>query len=282
MSDNGRKARFLLLPMLVLLLSVGPVFCASAVVGSVAGGTNATVGERPLVPNTTLFSGDSLQIKDGSAVVALQRGSLVVFGRETLASLDRDADRVTVALTRGTVSMYHPADGVPVRVKVGQVSILSGNGFKTQGDVAMVNGIVVVTAKEGSLVVEGAGRAVEVKKGKSVAIKNPMGRAPSGQAGAAGGAHIGSSLAVPIALAAVAGVGATFSIITLSKANDANDAASLAATNAASADADAKAATAAANQADADAKAALSAAQAAATAANDACHAVSPADPHCH
>jgi len=77
-------------------------------------------------------------------------------------------------------------------------------------------------------------------------------------------------------------VGATFSIITLSKANDANDSATLAVTNSAAADADAKAATAAATQADADAKAALSAAQAAAIAANDACHQLSPADPHCH
>jgi len=31
---------------------------------------NATVGGQGLLPNTTLFSGDSLQVKDGVAVVA--------------------------------------------------------------------------------------------------------------------------------------------------------------------------------------------------------------------
>jgi len=268
MAGSDRKARFSLFLLLMLMLGVVPLFGAAAVVGSVAGSTNATVGERPLVPHTTLFSGDSLEVKDGTAVIALEKGSLMVLGRETLASFDRATDQVTVLLTKGSVSMYHPADGVALRVKVGQVSILSGNGFKTQGDVAMVNGIVVVTAKEGSLRVEGIGRALEVKKGKTVTITQNAGGAPSGQVGAAGGAASAAShLAVPIVTAAAAGTGAVMTVVTLSKTNSANDTANKTLT------ADAQAA--------ADAAAAQAAAAAAAAAASAACTAVSASDTSC-
>ncbi|MGC9994415.1 MAG: hypothetical protein ABSE79_03775, partial [Terriglobia bacterium] len=60
-------ARFSLYLILLGLVAVAPVFARSAVVGSVAGTMNATVGGQTLLPNTTLFSGDSLQVKDGVA-----------------------------------------------------------------------------------------------------------------------------------------------------------------------------------------------------------------------
>ena len=63
------------------LVSAVPVFAGSALVGLVAGSMNATVGGQTLLPNTTLFSGDSLQVKDGVAVVALGSASRIVFGR---------------------------------------------------------------------------------------------------------------------------------------------------------------------------------------------------------
>lgn len=282
MRKSARRAEFGFLLVLTLMLTAVPMFGAAAVVGSVAGSTNATVGDRTLAPNTTVFSGDSLQVKDGSAVVALEKGSLMVLGRETLASFDRAADQVTISLTRGSVSMYHPAEGVALRVKVGPVSVLSGSGFKTQGDVAMVNGIIVVSAKEGALRVEAPGQSLEVKKGKTVTLKQIAGRAPSGQVGAAGGAAaIGSHLAVPIAVAATAVTGGIFTVVAVNKTSNANDAANTAATTAASAANDAASAQAAANSAATDAAASQAAAAAAAAAASAACKAVSQSDPGC-
>ncbi|MGA2072331.1 MAG: hypothetical protein ABSH52_02410 [Terriglobia bacterium] len=135
-------ARFSLYLILLGLVAVAPVFAGSAVVGSVAGTMNATVGGQTLLPNTTLFSGDSLQVKDGVAVVALGNASRMVFGRDTVASFLRDSDEVTVLLGQGNVSVFHDVSGTPVRMKIGDVSVVPVSGFKTLGEVAMLNGTV--------------------------------------------------------------------------------------------------------------------------------------------
>src|SRR5437763_14895684 len=89
-----------------LLVAVGalPVLAGSAVVGSVAGRLNATLGGKALEPNTTLFSGDRLAVKDGAAVVALGAGSRMAFGREAEATFMRGAERETEQLRARTVS----------------------------------------------------------------------------------------------------------------------------------------------------------------------------------
>jgi hypothetical protein len=107
-----QKLRLSLFALVFVIISALPVFSGSAVVGSVAGSMNATIGGQALLPNTTIFSGDSLQVNDGVAVVAIDNTSRMVFGRETTVSFLRGADEVTVLLGRGNLSMYHPEDGV--------------------------------------------------------------------------------------------------------------------------------------------------------------------------
>src|SRR5713226_7692256 len=113
---SGKTFKLFFSLCVILALGVAPTFAASAVVGSVAGGINATIGGQALVPNTTLFSGDSLRVKDGAAVVAMGMGSRMVFGRETVASFERGTDEVTVLLGQGNVSMYHAEGGTAMRV----------------------------------------------------------------------------------------------------------------------------------------------------------------------
>ena len=60
--------------VLAALLMAAPVYAGSAVIGSVAGSLNATVGGQALLPNTVIFSGDGLQVKVGAAVIALETG----------------------------------------------------------------------------------------------------------------------------------------------------------------------------------------------------------------
>lgn len=74
MSGNNLKVRIGML-MLLAAVAVMPVYAGSAVVGSVAGSKDATVGGQALVPSTTLFSGDSLQVNDGVAVIAMGKGA---------------------------------------------------------------------------------------------------------------------------------------------------------------------------------------------------------------
>ena len=258
-SEKG-KGRVFLLVLLVAMASVS-AFGGSAVVGSVAGSMNATIGGQALLPNTTIFSGDSLTVKDGAAVVAVGPGSRLVFGRETVASFLRETGEVTVLLGQGNVSLYRAAEGVGLRVKVGEVSILPVAGFKTLGEVALLNGVVVVTAKEGKLRVEGSGPAVEVGKGKTITV---LARSPQGGAAGSGGGGAGMSTSTALQLASV-GAGATSTVmsgVAISRAGDARDAA-------AAANGTAAAAVAAAQAAEAAAQAAADAANAAGCALNE-------------
>ena len=256
---KGLTSRALLFVLLLGLASI-PAFAGSAVVGSVAGSMNATVGGQPLLPNSVIFSGDSLKVRDGATVIALASGSRLVFGRETEARFLREGNGVTVLLGEGSVSVYHPEGSAEVRVNANNVSIAPTPGFKTLGEVAMLNGAIMVTSKEGSLRVEGNGSPVEVATGKTITIGSRMARAPRPQGGGQGMGGGGSTaleagaLGAGAAAAILAGIG-------ISRANDARDAANAANATAAKADADAVAA-------DADAKAATDAANAAQATAN--------------
>jgi hypothetical protein len=224
MLRTNLRGRLILLVLLGVMVASVSAFAGSAVIGSVAGSMNATIGGQALMPNTTVFSGDSLQVKDGAAVVAVGQGSRLVFGRETVASFLRDESEVTVLLGQGNVSMYHPSSPMGLRVKVGEISVTPAAGYKTLGEVAMVNGAVVVTTKEGLLRVEGSGPAVEVAKGKTITVQAKAARAPQGGAGA------GVSAATALQVGAVGtGVASTvMSGIAISRAGDAKKAATAA------------------------------------------------------
>ena len=259
MREKSLTSRALLFVLLLGMASI-PAFAGSAVVGSVAGSMNATVGGQPLLPNSVIFSGDSLKVRDGATVIALASGSRLVFGRETEARFLREGNGVTVLLGEGSVSVYHPEGSAEVRVNANNVSIAPAPGFKTLGEVAMLNGAIMVTSKEGLLRVEGNGSPVEVATGKTITIGSRMARAPRPQGGGQGMGGGGSTaleagaLGAGAAAAILAGIG-------ISRANDARDAANAANATAAKADADAVAA-------DADAKAATDAANAAQATAN--------------
>jgi hypothetical protein len=212
---------------------------------------NATIGGQSLLPNTTIFSGDSLQVRDGVAVIAVGNNSRVIFGRDTVASFLRDTNEVTVLLSQGNVSLLHPTDGTPVRLKAGDVSITPAPGFKSLGEVAMLNGSVVVTAKEGTLQVEDRGTTKSVPKGQTIVINPKTAQNKGGGAGWGGG-----SSALEIATLGAAGAAAVLGGVAMSRAGDAKT--------------DAQAATAAANQANSTAASAASAAAAASSAAQQA------------
>jgi len=260
MFSKHSMARFSLYLILLGLVAAMPAFAGSAVVGSVAGSMNATVGGQTLLPNTTLFSGDSLRVNDGVAVVALGSTSRMVFGRDTVASFNRESNEVTVLLGQGNVSVFHDADGMPVRMKIGDVSVAPVSGFKTLGEVAMLNGAVVVTTKDGAMRVDdGNGQVINVAKGKTITV-TPRAKAPQGAGagrccGGSGGDVWG------IAATAAGGAAAILAGVALSRAGNAKD-------NAAAADSAAAAAAAAASGAAAAASAAASEAAAAAAAEN--------------
>jgi hypothetical protein len=220
---NRKLAIFLGFALFVLASSA---FAGSAVIGSVAGSMNATIDGQRLMPKTTIFSGDSLQVKEGAAVVAVGSGSRLVLGRDTMASFLREGTDVTVLLGQGNVSVYQGQAGVSLRVKVGSVTVQPTGEFKTLGEVAMLNGAVVVTAKEGKLRVESNGAAQEVVKGKTVTVAATRpARAPQGGSGSAG---VSGSTAMQVASVAAGATSAVLSGVAMSRAGGAKDAANAA------------------------------------------------------
>lgn len=167
------------------LMSIGCIGLAVATaagnpipVGSLLGSKNAILDGKVPLPHTTLLSGDSLQVNGGLAMVALDQGNRMILGRATEVSFSKDAGRVTVSLTRGTISLYHAEAGTGFQVKAGDATVVPARGFRTMGEIAMVNGLLVVTAKEGALQVEKAGTTREVSKGKTITIVTRAARAP--------------------------------------------------------------------------------------------------------
>ena len=190
------------------------------------------VGGQTLLPNTTLFSGDSLQVKDGVAVVALGSASRMVFGRDTVASFLRDSNEVTVLLGQGKVSVFHAEDALGVRVKVGDVSVVPVSGFRTLGEVATLNGAMVVTTKEGILRVEGNGQVINVAKGKTITV-HPSASAPQ-LSNPPSGRHISGATVWGVAGTGVGGAGLIVAAFAMSRAGTAKDNANSASSAAAS------------------------------------------------
>ncbi|HEV2245540.1 MAG TPA: hypothetical protein VGW37_02705 [Terriglobia bacterium] len=255
MVNRHRLVQFGLAVVAVMAMGVLPALAGSAALGSIAGSRNATLSGEALVPNTTVFSGDKLQVRDGVAVVALDEGNRMVFGRETEASFLREAKDVTVLLNRGNVSMYHPEASVAVEVKAGGMTVRPAAGYAARGEVAMLDGSLVVTAKEGTLQVERQGRTEQVMQGKTVTLPiTAAAPAPSPAAPPDGNPHITTATTLGVLAVGAGSAAAVLAGLGLSRSNDAKDAAN--------------AATTAANNATTAANAAVDAANAAAAAAN--------------
>jgi len=228
--------------LLAGVVAVAPLYAGSAVVGSVAGSVNATVGGQALVPNSVIFSGDSLKVQDGAAVIALENGSRMALGRQTEASFMREANGVEVVLGRGDVSLFQADSRLGVAVRAGEYEVAPEGGFKTLGEVAMLNGVVTVTSKQGTLKVVGDGRTVEVAQGKTITLGTKSNRSATPQTGASqnlggNGSTLleAGALAAGVVAAILAGVAISHANSATSAANSANStaAAAVSAANAA-------------------------------------------------
>ena len=211
-----RKPRLALLLLLLGMAVTVSAQAGSTAIGSVAVGRNASVSGQGLLPNTTIFSGDSLRVSDGVAVIALGSNNRLIFGRDTSASFLLDSRGVTVLLSQGNVSMLHPTDGTPLRVKAGEISINPAPGLKTFADIAVLEGSVVITAKEGALQVEDHGTTRNVAKGQTIVIAL---EAAKGNGGAVATSAVGGG----IATGSVGGVSAAVGAITAATAGVAAD-----------------------------------------------------------
>ena len=253
MALQHRRVRTLLVLFILGVLASIPAFGGSSVVGAVVAAKNASVRGVALMPGHTLFSGDDLRVEHGMTLVTMGKGSRMVFGRDTVASFERESSEVTALLDRGTVSVYHPMDDlVPLRLEVGNLLIEPAEGFGTLGEVAVTDEGVVIKTTQGLLQVEpeGTGQAFQVPKGETVKFVpnlNKVAAASQQQGGAQPHRRRkGGFFWLPAGAAAAGGILAALAV---SNAGGANDAANKARAAAGAAAADANGAANAANTA---------------------------------
>lgn len=168
-----------LLPVALMGLTAALAAGGPVPIGSLVGSRNATLDGQVPLPHTTMLSGDSLRVDDGLAMVTLDRGNRMILGRKTEASFSRKSGGVTVSLNRGSISLYHPESGAVFRVKAGGVTVTPAPGQRTLGDVAMTDGLLMVTVKDGTLQVQKAGATKNVTRGKTITIATTATRAPA-------------------------------------------------------------------------------------------------------
>jgi hypothetical protein len=122
------------------------------------------------------------------------------------------------------------------------------SGFRTLGEVATLNGTMVVTTQEGMLRVEGNGQVANVAKGKTITVY-PSASAPQGGGNPPSGHHLSGCCVWGVVATAVSAAGLVLAAIAMSRANTAENNASTASSNAAAATSAANAAASAANAA---------------------------------
>jgi hypothetical protein len=277
MTGRNFVSRTLLTAVFFGMLTPLAALGGSAAVGTIAGSREATMGGDVVQPNTVVFSGDTLRVADGAAVVAMNTGSRLVLGRRTAASFLKGSDEVVVLVEQGNVSIYHPVLAEPLRLRLGGLSVGPMKGFNTRGDLAMLDGMALVVAKEGVLRLERNGWAAEIRTGHTIAVPTKTAREPQGAPSAGAGAppqHGGSSGVMQWAALGVGATGTILGAVGISHANNANSTARAAISAATSATSAAAAATSAAVAAGAAAQAADSAAIAAALIAESAANTV--------
>ncbi len=147
-------------------------------VGSLVGSRNATLDGHAPLPHTVLLSGDQVAVNNGLAMVTLDRGNRMILGSDSEAVFLREARTLTVQMARGNLSLYHPADGSRLRINAGDVIVAPAGEPRTLGEISLANGLLVVTARDGSLKVEKDGATREVEKGHTLTVATTAGPAP--------------------------------------------------------------------------------------------------------
>lgn len=136
---------------------------------------NATLDGQPPLSYTTLLSGDRLQVADGVAMLTVEQQNHLMLGKDTDASLSRGENGVTVSLSHGIVALEHPQASETFQVKVGDVTVTPSKGFRSLGEIASTDGLLMVSAKNGALQVEHDGSMSEVAEGKTITIPTAAG-----------------------------------------------------------------------------------------------------------
>lgn len=167
-------ARQFLASVLASLLASPAWAATNPVVGTAGPSQAASVRGAGLLPGTTLFSGDTVDVgARGEAALAFGRGSMVRLSEETTLRLEKGDNRVAFELVRGRVA-FRSSEQLPVEAHLADANIRSSNGLAAVGVMAFrTPKLVVVTAERGSLLISTAHdtKNISLREGESVEMR---------------------------------------------------------------------------------------------------------------
>jgi hypothetical protein len=179
-----------LLASVLIALLASPAWSQSQVAGTVIVSQSATMRDSPLIPGSTVFSGESISVSPtGSAQVALGGGGRIEVLHDSAVQLNRNAAGIQFTVQRGGVS-FSGGPKEAVETTLGDATI------RTTDPLAM--GLIrvddpdsaVLAAIKGTLVVKTAHdlKITEIPEGSAVSItlvdppQRDQGAEPAGRA----------------------------------------------------------------------------------------------------
>ncbi len=215
MSSTSQQGLFTLLVTIVasVVFTTTSQSAGGGAIGMVARTVDSTLDGQTARAYTALFNGDRLAAS-GLTVVKLNNGGQVVLAPNTIAAFTKGADNVTVKLEQGTVTLNRTNAGGILRVEAGEVLVVPATGFRTLGEVAMLDGKITVKATEGTMFLNGPDGPLQATKGKTITLPATRKAARSPQPAGAGGtpAAAGLGSAAKWGGLAAGGAGATLGV----------------------------------------------------------------------
>jgi ferric-dicitrate binding protein FerR (iron transport regulator) len=158
--------------LLIVTLAV-PAWSTPAVVGTTAASQSATVRGNALLPGSTVFSGDTIQVgAGGTASIAVTGGTQVRVGPGSQVRLSREKEGTRIEIGRGSASFLVPSDA-SFEARLADATIRSTGKGPTVG-VVLVADIrkALIAAEKGELIVRTAhdARSVTLKEGEGVEV----------------------------------------------------------------------------------------------------------------
>jgi hypothetical protein len=179
-----------LLASVLIALLASPAWSQSQVAGTVIVSQSATMRDSPLIPGSTVFSGESISVSPtGSAQVALGGGGRIEVLHDSAVQLNRNADGIQFTVQRGGVSFSGgPKDAV--ETTLGDATIRTTDPL-AMGLIRVENpDSAVLAAIKGKLVIKTAHdlKTTEIPEGSAVSItlvdppQRDQGAEPAGRA----------------------------------------------------------------------------------------------------
>jgi hypothetical protein len=114
--------------VVVIMLLAFPAFGDVNVVGNVTGSQSATVRGTGLVPGSTIFDGDTIEVgARGSARIAFAGGSQVQVSENSQVRLGRSGGKIQLTIDRGAAAFRTGQDS-PVEALLADATIRAANG----------------------------------------------------------------------------------------------------------------------------------------------------------